>query len=141
MYTVTSPCLLPHQFQHFSGTSVALQFHLVMQAGEFRREKEAVEQQTNELNKRLRNLKVSTCKVIGKETQRTGSTGCLEACINGTLIEGQLLYASCRSFMHFTSWYWRPGSPQAEIQMLEQTLEEQRTKDPKQLEAKFSKEA
>ena len=62
---------------HFSGTSVALPFHLVMQAGEFRREKEAVEQQTNELNKRLRNLKVSTCKVIGKETQRTGSTGCL----------------------------------------------------------------
>ena len=122
-------------------TSVALPFHLVMQAGEFRREKEAVEQQTNELNKRLRNLKVSTCKVIGKETQRTGSTGCLETCINGTLIKGQLLYASCRSFMQFTSWYSRPGSPQAEIQMLEQTLEEQRTKDPKQLEAKFSKEA
>jgi len=65
----------------------------------------------------------------------------LETCINGTLIKGQLLYASCRSFMQFTSWYSRPGSPQAEIQMLEQTLEEQRTKDPKQLEAKFSKEA
>jgi len=29
---------------------------------------------------------------------------------------------------------------EAEISMLEQTLEEQRTKDPKELEAKFSKE-
>ena len=60
----TSRCILPRQLQHFSGTSVALHFHLVMQAGEFRREKEAVEQQTSELNKRLRNLKVRTFQVV-----------------------------------------------------------------------------
>ena len=117
---------------HFSGTSVSFG-----EAGEFRREKEAVEQQSNALNKQLRNLKVSTYKVIGVETQRTGSNGGLETC----MIKAQLLYTSCRSCMHFTSWYSRPGSPQAEIQMHEQTLEERRTKDPKQLEAKFSKEA
>lgn len=71
---------------HFAHLSAAMGVEDVRKMErEFRREKEAVEQQTNELNKRLRNLK-------------------------------------------------------AEIQMLEQTLEEQRTKDPKQLEAKFSKE-
>eukprot|EP00434_Breviolum_minutum_P006743 symbB.v1.2.005948.t1/scaffold346.1/size246720/17 len=71
---------------HFAHLSAAMGVEDVRKMErEWRREKEAVEQQTNALSKRLRNVK-------------------------------------------------------AEISMLEQTLEEQRTKDPKELEAKFSKE-
>ncbi|CAK9000954.1 unnamed protein product [Durusdinium trenchii] len=72
---------------HFAHLSAAMGVDDVRKMErEFRREKEAVDQQTAQLARRLRNVK-------------------------------------------------------AEISMLEQTLEERRTKDPKELEAKFSEEA